>query len=115
MSVVPRPRRNSSSALYSATNLSIIASSTPSARIWRAISSCLSAMAVSFPLAVFVSVFCRSLQMNMGLCVAIVRIFQTFATSDMSQMQRRDVPLWLSLRNLLDRSVAPSNYLVDTQ
>lgn len=33
----------------------------------------------------------------------------------LSRMQRRDVQLWLSLRNLPDRSVVPSNYLVDTR
>lgn len=48
MSVMPRPRRNSSSCISLATNLAIIASSTPSARICCAISSYLSAMEVPF-------------------------------------------------------------------
>ena len=48
MSVMPRPRRNSSSCISLATNLAIIASSTPSARICCAISSFLSAMEVPF-------------------------------------------------------------------
>ena len=33
----------------------------------------------------------------------------------LSRMQRRDVQLWLSLRNLLDCSVVRGNYLVDTR
>lgn len=36
-------------------------------------------------------------------------------TPHLPRMQRRDVQLWLSLRNLLDCSAVPSNYLVDTQ
>lgn len=36
-------------------------------------------------------------------------------TPHLPRMQRRDVQLWLSLRNLLDCSAVRSNYLVDTQ
>lgn len=73
---------------------------------------------LSGSLSVGVAVFAGILEFaatHMGLCAAIVRTFQTFAASDVSQMQRRDVQLWLSLLNLLDSSVVPSNYLVDTQ
>ena len=59
---------------------------------------------------------CSSVQLGIReLLTGPIRSNYLSAPPHLSRMQRRDVQLWLSLRNLLDCSAAPSNYLVDTR